>query len=238
MWPLIMYILHVYWPQFGNYKLRKLLFEKDNFSEICGNPTWSYTKGSIKGQKKPNKTQNILCWDVRVPAERVDSAWLVARVFSVKLSHGERVKDHDMETWGEWPQLFEGGVEACLRREESFGAAYCVCGGGCTGLLLLMSGVGSGTLSLYQVFQENDLITQVWEVGSLGNHCFLMFLTQRLERNEVGGVLEARGLQLATRAELKGSDLKGCYNCILWGKMITSSWQFYIKMRTLDFLIF
>ena len=36
MWTSIMYVLLVYWSQFGNYKLRKLFFEKGDFSEICG----------------------------------------------------------------------------------------------------------------------------------------------------------------------------------------------------------
>lgn len=36
MWTSILYVLLVYWSQFGNYKLRKLFFEKGDFSEICG----------------------------------------------------------------------------------------------------------------------------------------------------------------------------------------------------------
>ena len=36
MRPSIMYVLLVYWSQFGNYKLRTLFLEKDDISEIYG----------------------------------------------------------------------------------------------------------------------------------------------------------------------------------------------------------
>lgn len=53
-------------------------------------------------------------------------------------------------------------------------------------------GAGSGHFN--QVFQVKEMIRQVWEIQAweidpLDNLSFLSFLTQSLERSEVGGVL-------------------------------------------------
>ena len=49
MWPSIMYVLLVYWSQFGNYKL-KLFLEKGDISEIYGSLKWSSYRETLEGR--------------------------------------------------------------------------------------------------------------------------------------------------------------------------------------------
>lgn len=75
-----------------------------------------------------------------------------------------------METWGEWPQLFEVESEHAWEEKhllERYRGVYVyvfVCGGEVfRGLLFIMSG------NFYPVFKVNEMIRQIWEIGPFGN---------------------------------------------------------------------